>query len=123
MIGLITVRQMQLARHSYKILQQEIHSVPFNLSQEVTALEGRRSSLKQRSCIKKTEFTAGVIQMLIATINLKDFPLSYTYKVAYNLQQSLFQLTELPAGSRELLEISLKSNSIHFSALRVSFRH
>lgn len=32
MIGLITVRQMQLARHSYKILQQEIHSVPFNLS-------------------------------------------------------------------------------------------
>lgn len=33
-IGLITVHQMQLSRHSYKILQQEIHSAPFNLFQE-----------------------------------------------------------------------------------------
>lgn len=43
MIGLITVHQMQLARHSYKIPQQEIHSVPFNLSQEVTTVKEERA--------------------------------------------------------------------------------
>lgn len=54
MIGLITVRQMQLARHSYKILQQEIHSVPFNLFQEVTTLrEGQAPTPKQQFPYKK----------------------------------------------------------------------
>lgn len=54
MIGLITVRQMQLARHSYKILQQEIHSVPFNLFQEVTTLrEGQAPPPKQQFPYKK----------------------------------------------------------------------
>lgn len=37
-IGLITVSQMQLAGCGNEILQQEIHSVSFNLSQEQTTL-------------------------------------------------------------------------------------
>lgn len=65
MIGLITVRQMQLARHSYKILQQEIHSVPFNLFQEVTTLREGQAPPRSNSSLIKSEFIASVVQILI----------------------------------------------------------
>lgn len=60
-IGLITVHQMQLSRHSYKILQQEIHSAPFNLFQKVTTLRGDQAPWCNSPCLK-TEFFKGVVR-------------------------------------------------------------
>lgn len=98
MIGLITVRQMQLARHSYKILQQEIHSVPFNLFQEVTTLSEDRAPRSNGPVYKKWNSLRVIVQMLIPTITLKDFALSYIDKVGLRFtSRHLLQLTGLPA--------------------------
>ena len=98
MIGLITVRQMQLARHSYKILQQEIHSVPFNLFQEVTTLSEDRAPRSNGPVYKKWNSLRVIVQMPIPTITLKDFVLSYIDKVGLQFtSRHLLQFTGLPA--------------------------
>lgn len=51
----------------------------------------------------------------------KRFPPSYTYKVAQNVQQSLFQYTERPAASSELLESSIKGYTVYFASQGLSF--
>lgn len=119
MIGLITVCQMQLAGPSYKIPQQEIHSVPFNLFQGVTTLRRRRGSPRRRSDIKKMNSPRVSLKLWILQSNPKVWCLSYTFKVDGG-SQSLFELTELPAASRQLPEINIKRSAVYFASQRLA---